>query len=171
MGHGLSRSTACGIFPIRDRTCVPCIGSRIPFSLFFFPNLFKGTLLHHLASAIPQHESAIDIHVPTPFLTSLPPPTPSHPARLLQSSGLRSLSHTAGSHWLSILHMVVYMLPCYSLHSSHPPSPSPATSMLACAHTSFLCVCISTVGRRILNHWTTKEFQELFLRTMSSIWG
>ena len=31
-----------------------------------------------------------------------------------------SLSHTANFYWLSMLHMVVYMLPCYSLHSSHP---------------------------------------------------
>ena len=40
----------------------------------------------------------------------LPPPTPSHPSRLLQSPHLSSLSHTANSHWLSILHTIVYML-------------------------------------------------------------
>ena len=45
-----------------------------------------------------------------PSWTSLPPPTPSHPSRLLQSPGLISLSHTAISHWISILHMVMYML-------------------------------------------------------------
>ena len=27
--HGLSCSAACGIFRVRDRTCVPCIGRRI----------------------------------------------------------------------------------------------------------------------------------------------
>jgi len=44
-----------------------------------------------------------------PSWTSLPPPTLSHPSRLLQSLGLSSLSHIANFHWLSILHMVVYM--------------------------------------------------------------
>ena len=28
--------------------------------------------------------------------------------------------HTANFHWLSTLHTVIYMLPCYSLNSSHP---------------------------------------------------
>ena len=50
-----------------------------------------------------------------PSWTSLPPPTPSHPSRLLQSPGLLSLSHEANSHWLSILHMAMCMFPCYSL--------------------------------------------------------
>ena len=53
-----------------------------------------------------------------PSGTSLPPPTSSHPSRLSQSPSLSSLSHAANSHWLSVLHMVVYMFPCYSLHSS-----------------------------------------------------
>ena len=34
----------------------------------------------------------------------------SHSSRLLQSTGLSSLSHTANSHWLSMLHMVMYSL-------------------------------------------------------------
>ena len=42
---------------------------------------------------------------------SLPPPTPCHHSKLSQSTYLSSLSHTANSHWLSILHMVVYMFP------------------------------------------------------------
>ena len=41
--------------------------------------------------------------------TSLPPPTPSHPSRLSQSTGLSSLHHTANSYWLSVLRMVMYM--------------------------------------------------------------
>ena len=53
------------------------------------------------------------------------PSTLSHLYRLLQSPGLISLSHTVNFHWLSILHMIVYMFPCYSLHTSHPLLPSP----------------------------------------------
>ena len=43
-----------------------------------------------------------------PSWISLPPPSPSHPSRLLQCPCLNSLSHTANSQWLSILHMVIY---------------------------------------------------------------
>ena len=60
--------------------------------------------------------------------TFVPAPTPSHSSRLSQSPGLSSLSHTANSHWLSILHMVIYMFPCYFLYLSHSlllQSPSP----------------------------------------------
>ena len=42
-----------------------------------------------------------------PTWTSVPSPSPSHPSRLLLSPGLSSLRHTANSHWLSILHMVM----------------------------------------------------------------
>ena len=55
-----------------------------------------------------------------PSLMALPPtPTPSHTSRLSQSTSLSSLSHTANSYWLSILHMIVYMFLCHPLHSSH----------------------------------------------------
>ena len=83
-----------------------------------------------LVSAIHQHESAIGIHIcPLPLellshLPHIPPP------RLSESTSLSSLSHTASFHWLSILHMVVYiyMFPWCSLHSSHPLLP------LLCPH-------------------------------------
>ena len=45
-------------------------------------------------------------HVPS-APASLPSPSPSHPSGLSESSCLSSLSHTANSHWLSILHMVL----------------------------------------------------------------
>ena len=38
---------------------------------------------------------------------------------------MSSLSHTANSHWLSILHMLAYMFPRYSLHLSHSLLPTP----------------------------------------------
>ena len=37
---------------------------------------------------------------------------------------MSSLCYTSNFHWLSILHMVMYMIPCYSLNSSHPLIPS-----------------------------------------------
>ena len=79
-----------------------------------------------LVSAKHQHESAIGTHMSPPSWTSLPLPSPSHPSRLLQSPALNALSHRANSHWLSILHMVIYMFPFYSLCISHPLPPAPA---------------------------------------------
>ena len=74
-----------------------------------------------------------------PSWTCLPHPTPSHRSRLLQSPGCSSQSPTANFHWLSILHMVVCMLPCYSLCSSHcllptHPPPPQVCSLCLCLH-------------------------------------
>jgi len=81
-----------------------------------FFNLFSigGELLYHivLAPAIQQHESAIGIYV-CPFPLEPPSHPPPHATRsgLSQSTMLSSLHHTANSHWLSVLHTVVCMLP------------------------------------------------------------
>ena len=82
---------------------------------------------------------------------SLPPPSPSHPSRLSQSPDLSSLSHTANSHWLSILHMVVYMFPCYSLH--------PPTLFFPCTPVS---ICLFSVsGGRFLTTGPPGKFLNL----------
>ena len=78
-----------------------------------------------LVSAIHQHDSAIGIHMFPLSWPFLPPPVPSQPSRLSQSTGLSSLGHTANSHWLSVVRMAMYMFPCSSLHSSHPLLPPP----------------------------------------------
>ena len=47
---------------------------------------------------------------------------------------LRSLCRTANFHWLSNLHMMMYVFQCYTLHSSHPLLPlGPQVSSL-CLH-------------------------------------
>ena len=76
------------------------------FLIYFF---IEGLLLYRilLFSVKPQHESAIGIHISLPFWNSLPSPSLSHPSRLIQGPCLSFLSHTANSHWLSILHMVI----------------------------------------------------------------
>ena len=56
-------------------------------------------------------------------MNSLTPLTPSHCSSLSQSPSLSSLRHIANSHWLSILHIVVYMFSCYCLNASHPLLP------------------------------------------------
>ena len=93
-----------------------------------------------LVSAKHQNESAIGLSMSPPTWTSLPPPSQSHLSGLLPSPGLSSLSHTANSHWLSILHMVMYvsmlLSPCL------PPSPSPLNPNSV--HKFVLNVCVST---------------------------
>ena len=66
------------------------------------------------------HTSTWISHTHTYVLSLFSLPPASHPSRLSHSSGLSSLSHIANSHWLFVLHMLVYMFPCYSPHSSHP---------------------------------------------------
>ena len=62
-------------------------------------------------------------------------PTPLGCHRGCHSTGLSSLCHTANSHFLSILHMVMCMFPCYSLSSSHP------LLTLLCPQVCSLCLC------------------------------
>ena len=69
-------------------------------------------------------------------LLGLPPTLLSHPSRSSQSPELQATlpvlysktsyiaSYIASSHWLSLLHMVVYICHCLSLSSSHPLLPS-----------------------------------------------
>ena len=77
------------------------------------------------------------------------PPHP-HPCRLVQSPRLSSPSHTANSHWLSILHMVTYVSVFLSPYI--PPSPSsPCTvsislfsrSVSHCTHGKLLQSCLT----------------------------
>ena len=65
-----------------------------------------------MVSTIHQHDSAIG--PPPPELCShvLPHPTP---LGLHRAPGLGSLHHTASSHWLSSLHMLMYLFQYYSL--------------------------------------------------------
>ena len=66
------------------------------------------------------------------YICSLPLEAFSHLITRLwvsQSPGLSFLSYVANSHWLSILHMVVFVFPCYSFHSSHPLLPQPTVSI------------------------------------------
>ena len=90
-------------------------------------------MLHNtvLASAMYLRESAV-------------PPTPCHPSRLLQSPGLSSPSHSKFPLTVCILHLVVHMVPCFSLHSSHPllpPSSPPVSISLFSVSASSLLPC------------------------------
>ena len=97
------------------------VGVHSMFFLFFklvtwriiIYNIVMGIAIH-------QHESAICIRVP-PHPES-PSHLPPHPIPLgcPRKPALDALLHASNSHWPSILHVVMHMLRCYSLKSSHP---------------------------------------------------
>ena len=66
-----------------------------------------------------------DIHQPYIYICPLPLKPSSHlppypiPLGYHRAPTLGSLCHTANSHWVSTLHVVVYMFQCYSLKPSH----------------------------------------------------
>ena len=75
------------------------------------------------------------IPISPPSWVSLPPSI-YHPSRLSQSTELIALWYAAASHWLSILHLVVYICPCHPLTLSQLTLPT--TRVLK----SILYVCI-----------------------------
>ena len=123
--HFTPRFFTCGVFHVQGTLSEMLCFSLLTFFLNFL-FLFKWRIIslqYCVGFCHTSHESAIGRHMSIPSWTSLLPPTPFHPSRLSQSPGFSSLSHTANFHWLSILHMVVYvsMLPSHLLHP-HPSS-------------------------------------------------
>ena len=78
-----------------------------------------------VVSAIHQHESAIGIYRCPPSLF------PPHPTSLgcHKAGALGSQRHTANSHWLSLLHMVII---CFNAALSNHPTPSFVSKSLLC---------------------------------------
>ena len=116
-----------------------------------------------LVSAIDQHESAPGIHVSCPSWASLPPPIPSHPSRLSQSTGFElPASYSKFPLALYFAHGNV----CVSMWPSQfvPPSPSPvmSTSLVGwflTGHTSLtstgqIQACLVTWHHRCVCHMT-----------------
>ena len=96
---------------------------------------WKIIALQCWVSFLLYNEWTVCIHILPPSWVSLPPSPPSYPSGLSQSTRLSSLHDTANSHWLSILHMVMYMVQCYSLNLSHP-------LLLLCPQVFCLCLCL-----------------------------
>ena len=83
------------------------------------------------------------VHVcPFPLGPPLPPPTPSTPLGCHRALGLSSLGYRPTSHQQSVLHLVMEMFQCSSLHSSTLSFPH-------CAHKSVLYVCVSIAALQI----------------------
>ena len=98
---------------------------------FIYLFLIEGSLLYSivLVSTKHQHGSVIGL----PMSPPREHPSPFHPSRLLPSPSLSFLSHTASSHWLSILHVVMYVSWLLSPSLSPSPSSLPTTSRSLCS--------------------------------------
>ena len=92
-----------------------------------------------LVSAIYHRESAIGVRMSTTFWTSLPSPIPPHRCRLSQS-WVKLPAAASHSHWLSVLHMVIYMFPCCFRSSSHPLLP-----LLCPKSVLYICIFITAL--------------------------
>ena len=110
-----------------DQTMQNCWATRKGF--FFFN--WKIIILQYCDGFCHTSAWISHRHTTVPSFLNLPP----HPTPLGCHRALGSLHHTANSHWLSILHMIVYMFRCYSLKSSHslPPLLWPKVCSL-CLH-------------------------------------
>ena len=92
---------------------------------FFFFNLFvfywriialQNFAVFHQTSTWISHRYA---YIPS-LLKLLPISFPSHPSRLIKSPCLSFLSHTANSHWLSVLHISFHVTLSIHLTLSSP---------------------------------------------------
>ena len=96
--------------------------------------------------AIHKHESVTGIHVSLPSWTALSYPSPPHAPGCHTAPALGSVGHMSDSHWLSILHVVIHMLQCYSFKSSHP------LLLPLCPHVGSPCLCLySCSANRIIS--------------------
>ena len=115
---------------------VKCLSTRS--SAGFFKKIFsliEGWLLYDIVMASATHRSQAYMW-PLPPLSPLPTPSPPPPTRLSRSTTFGSPRYTSIAHWLSLLHMVIYMFQCYSLKSSHP------LLLPLCSKVGSLCLCL-----------------------------
>ena len=109
---------------------VPWTGQRSNQSIFREINpeySLEGLMLKLLVPAIHQHKCTICLFLPS--WTSLPLPMPPIPLGCQKAPGLSPLYHTANSHWLSILYMVMYVF-MLLLQFIPPPPTTPAPPVL-----------------------------------------
>ena len=131
---------------VRTPTCENAQSTPPAFFLFlslFFLLLFSFSYFFKLKdncfAVLCWPLPSISVDQPQAYICPLPvsPPshlhTPSHASRLSQSTGLSWLCHTANSHLLSLLYMIMSMCPCCSPNRSHPLLPP------GCPQVCFLC--------------------------------
>ena len=101
-----------------------------------------------------------------PFLLSLPP-TPSHPSRSPQSTGLSSQDYTAGRHEMATLHTAARVRQRCSLNPSYPPLP------LICAQSIlYVCISIPALQTRFINIIRNVVFNAfVWIHSLQAAWS
>ena len=105
-----------------------------------------------------RHESATSVHGslhPEPHSHFPPHPIPLGCPR---APALNALLHASNLHWSSISHMVIYMIQCYSLKSSHPhllPHSPKVCSLHLCL---FCCLTYRLIITNFLNSISSVKF-------------
>ena len=121
-------------FPVRDSSCVPCIGRRIIIII----------IINCIGFAIHQHESAMGIHV-FPILnppSHIPPCT--IPLRHPSAPAPSILYPALNLDWRFVSYMI-YMFQCHSPKPSHP-LPLPQSPKICSIHLCLFC-CL---GHRVI---------------------
>ena len=101
--------------------------------------------------------------VPYPERSSHLPPHPI-PLGCPSTQALSALFHASDLHWSSVSHMVIYMLQCYSLKSSHPhllPQSPKVCSLRLCFFCCLACskYILHIVHRAAMNTEVHGSFQ------------
>ena len=123
-----------------------------------------------LVSTIYRHESARGTGMSPPSWASSPTSHPSTPLGCHRALSLSSLGYRATSHQRSALYMVMEMLQCSSLNSSHPLLPP--LCLQVCVSIAALQVCSSEPSLEIpyicVNIYSLSDLFHSVLKAVSS---
>ena len=125
-------------------------------SFFLFLVYFNWRAITFQLCGGPRHTSTWISHrcTYTSPILNLPLPPPSHPISLCcpRATALRPLLHSLNLHWLSVLHMVIYMFQCYFFKSSHP-CLLPQSPIVCSLHLCLFCCLASRIVINILSYF------------------
>ena len=100
-------------------------------------------------------------YISIPSLPNFPPLPSSQPSRSSQSLRLGFLCHTAASHQLPLLHMVLYK--CWRHFPVRPTLSLPTVSTVHSLYLRYMCVCIYIHNGELLSIKNNK-FESLLVR-------
>ena len=131
--------------------CISLTSPVVQITFFFLTSLLEYncfTMLCQFLLYNKVNQLYVYIYPHISSLLCLPPTSLSHPSRWSQSTELISLCYAAASHYLSVLHLVVYICPCHSLTLSQLTLPPP------CVKSILQQVCVFIPVLPLGSSWT-----------------